>query len=218
MGHDDVTYVYDDVTYLAVLALMPATGDTPQIWDMVSRALVRVPVQEMDAKTVCLILNALARTHEACKLPHAETAAQIRTHALEAAKRGVFGRGIAQGGHAYSDGGRGAGGWRLEDVGVVVEVLCALSRTGCWDSALFRRLMQHLRALLDTDSTDSSFSDADSNGLAAGGLGEGAYEGGGQGVGAFTLQHAALVTSALARADLRYAHVCGLCCYMNRSR
>ena len=84
---------------MSVLALMPPKmEDTRKVWDVVSAALVRVPAAEIDAKAVCQMLNAvnaLARTLDAV------TESQIRTHALEAAKSGVFGHGIAQGGPGY---------------------------------------------------------------------------------------------------------------------
>ena len=143
---------------MSVLALMPPKmEDTRKVWDVVSAALVRVPAAEIDAKAVCQMLNAvnaLARTQ------HAVTESQIRTHALEAAKSGVFGHGIAQGGPGYGGGG---GAWPLEDVGVVVDLVCALARTGAGDTALFRRVLLHLQGLLDSGKTPAS--SADGSGL-----------------------------------------------------
>ena len=168
--------VYADVS--AALANLGSSQSSSELWRMVSKALLKVPLKDFEAKTVTCILNALARSRQLRGLPDAESASQMQQHLLEATRSGIFG---------IVAGVSGNNGWPVEDAGTVTAILNSLSRNELFDEALFLRLAQHIQALPLPDD------DGDRNGgeLKA------------QPDGPMTLQQCSIVANAFARAEIR---------------
>jgi len=127
--------VYADVA--AALANLGASPSSSEIWEHLSKGLLRLPLQDLEAKTVIIILNAVARSRQLQALPNQALAARVQQHLLEATRAGIFGRMAAAPGNS---------GWPVEDASIVSAVVNSLSRNELFDEPLFRRLSQHIQA------------------------------------------------------------------------